>query len=90
MSRPSRALIDLGALRDNYALLRRLHGERALVVLKADGYGHGAVRCAQALQSKADGHAVAFGDEAIALRDAGIDDPYRWPTRTAADRLHSS
>lgn len=75
MTRPSRALIDLGSLRHNYALLRKLHGGRALAVLKADGYGHGAVRCAQALQSEADGYAVAFGEEALALRDAGIEGP---------------
>lgn len=73
--RPTRKLIDLAALRGNYRLARELHGARALAVVKADAYGHGAVRCAQALASVADGFAVAFLDEAIELREAGIRDP---------------
>lgn len=75
MTRPSFARIDLGALRHNYALVRRLHGGRALAVVKANAYGHGAVRCAQALDSEADGFAVAFLDEAATLRAAGIRSP---------------
>ncbi|MDP9902972.1 alanine racemase [Variovorax ginsengisoli] len=75
MARPSRARIDLGALRHNYTLARRLHGGRAFAVLKADAYGHGALRCAQALAGLADGWAVAFLEEALALRAGGIDGP---------------
>ena len=75
MTRPSRALIDLDALRHNYGLARRRHGGRVLAVLKANAYGHGAVACARALQSCADGFAVAFLDEALALRAAGIARP---------------
>ena len=75
MARPSRARIDLGALRHNYALARQLHGGRALAVLKSNAYGHGAVRCAQALEGRADGFAVAFLEEALALRAAGIAGP---------------
>jgi alanine racemase len=44
-------------------------------VIKADAYGHGAARCAQALLPEADGFAVAFLEEAIALREAGIGAP---------------
>ena len=51
--RPARALIDLQALRHNYRLARELSAARALAVIKADAYGHGAVRCAQALQAEA-------------------------------------
>ncbi|MDH2237271.1 alanine racemase [Pigmentiphaga sp. GD03639] len=72
MTRPARARIDLDALRHNYALARRLHGGRALAVLKANAYGHGAIPCARALADMADGFAVAFTDEALALRAAGI------------------
>ncbi|RZL92095.1 MAG: alanine racemase [Variovorax sp.] len=75
MTRPARALIDLAALRHNYALARHRHGARVLAVLKANAYGHGAVRCARALGDQADGFAVAFLDEALALRDSGIDAP---------------
>ncbi len=70
--RPARALIDLAALRHNYQLARRRHGGRALAVIKANAYGHGAVRCAQALATLADGFAVACLDEALELRTAGI------------------
>jgi alanine racemase len=73
--RPARALIDLQALRHNYQLARELSGARALAVVKADAYGHGAVRCAQALQAEADGFAVACIEEALELRAAGIRKP---------------
>lgn len=73
--RPARALIDLSALRHNYRLARELSGARALAVVKADAYGHGAVRCAQALQEGADGFAVACIEEALQLREAGIAAP---------------
>lgn len=73
--RPARALIDLQALRHNYQLARELSGAKALAVIKADAYGHGAVRCAQALQADADGFAVACIEEALALRAAGIHGP---------------
>jgi hypothetical protein len=49
----------------------RSTGGRVLAVLKADAYGHGAVACACALV-EADGFALAFGNEATALRAAGI------------------
>ena len=42
-----------------------------LAVIKADAYGHGAVRAARALAT-ADGLAVARVDEALALRRAGV------------------
>ncbi|WP_454831809.1 alanine racemase [Pseudoxanthomonas wuyuanensis] len=73
--RPARALIDLGALRHNYRLARAAGGSRTLAVIKADAYGHGAVRCAQALQNEADGFAVACIEEALELRQAGIEAP---------------
>ncbi len=73
--RPARALIDLQALRHNYQLARESSGARALAVIKADAYGHGAVRCAQALEAEADGFAVACIEEALELRAAGIRAP---------------
>ena len=75
MSRPARARIDLNALRHNLRVARELHGGRALAVLKANAYGHGALACARALQGLADGFAVAFMEEALALREAGITGP---------------
>jgi alanine racemase len=73
--RPARALIDLQALRHNYQLAREVSGARALAVIKADAYGHGALRCAQALEAEADGFAVACIEEALALRAGGIRAP---------------
>lgn len=73
--RPARALVDLDALRHNYRLAKALHGDRALAVVKANAYGHGALRCARVLEGEADGFAVAAIEEAIALRDGGITAP---------------
>lgn len=73
--RPARALIDLQALRHNYRFARQLTGARALAVVKADAYGHGAVRCALALEAEADGFAVACIEEALELREMGIKAP---------------
>ena len=75
MTRPSKALIDLAALRQNYLTARTMHGGRALAVVKANAYGHGAVPCAHALADIADGFAVAFMAEALELRQAGIARP---------------
>ncbi|RRV09135.1 alanine racemase [Pseudomonas sp. v388] len=73
--RPARAVIDLQALRHNYRLARENTGAKALAVVKADAYGHGAVRVAQALEDEANGFAVACIEEALELRAAGIRAP---------------
>ncbi len=74
--RPTRARIDLARLRGNAALAAaRAPGSRLMAVIKADGYGHGAVAAARALEASADAFAVATLDEAAALRDAGIEAP---------------
>ncbi|MDF0605823.1 alanine racemase [Neisseriaceae bacterium TC5R-5] len=73
--RPLVATIRTDNLRHNYQQAKRLHGGKVLAVLKANAYGHHAVPCAQALQDIADGFAVACLEEAIQLRDAGIELP---------------
>ena len=73
--RPTRAVIDLDAIADNYQFLRqRLGPSRAIFcVVKADAYGHGAARVAQRLEREgADRFAVAIAEEGIGLRRAGI------------------
>lgn len=70
--RPLIAEIRLDHLRHNYQAARAAHGDKTLAVLKANAYGHGAVRCAQALADIADGFAVACLEEALELRAAGI------------------
>jgi len=71
MSRPIQAHIDLSALEHNLSVVRR-HAPRARVmaVIKADAYGHGLLRAAEAL-SRADGFAMLELDAAIRLREAG-------------------
>lgn len=75
--RPTRAEINLGALRANVAVLRRAAGAAKLwAVLKADGYGHGSPAVARTLErAKVDGFCVALLEEAIELREAGISVP---------------
>ena len=75
MPRPAIAHIRLNAFRHNYRLAKQLHGGCALAVIKANAYGHGAVQCAQAIASEADGFAVACLEEALELRQAGITNP---------------
>lgn len=75
MTRPTYAQIDCAALVHNYRYAKELTKTKAFAVLKADAYGHGAVTAARALQSVADGFAVACLEEAIELREAGIVQP---------------
>ncbi|MFF5425946.1 MULTISPECIES: alanine racemase [unclassified Streptomyces] len=75
--RRARAEIDLGALRANVRTLRARVAPhvRIMGVVKADAYGHGAVRCARAaLEAGADWLGTATPHEALALRAAGITD----------------
>ena len=69
------ARIDPAALSRNLAAVRaRARASRVLAVVKADAYGHGAVRAARALSGAgADGLAVAREEEALALRRAGVE-----------------
>ncbi|UNO41377.1 alanine racemase [Streptomyces sp. MST-110588] len=69
----ARAVIDLDALRSNVRALRdRASGAELMVVVKADGYGHGAVRCARAAREAGAGWiGTALPEEAFALRAAG-------------------
>ncbi len=73
--RPAIAHIRLDAFRHNYRVAKQMHGGKALAVIKANAYGHGAVQCAQAIASEADGFAVACLEEALELRQAGIKNP---------------
>ncbi len=70
--------IDLSAIRHNtLAMKNHLNqGTRLMAVVKADGYGHGAVQCARtALNSGAEYLGVATVGEAVALREAFINAP---------------
>lgn len=77
MRRPTIAEIDLAAIEANVAELRRIVAPaECCVVVKAGGYGHGAVEVAQAaLSAGATELAVATVDEALELREAGVAAP---------------
>jgi len=74
-------VVDLGAIRHNVRRLRELvstgatTGERPpalMIVVKADGYGHGMVESARAArEAGAEWLGVATAEEAVALRSAG-------------------
>ena len=72
------AEIDLGALAHNMRELRRITSDSAamMAVVKADGYGHGAVPVSKvALANGAEYLAVARISEVVQLRNAGIHAP---------------
>ena len=76
MARPNQARLDLSALRHNLEVARGLApGTKIMAVVKANAYGHGAVTIAREMQARTDALAVACIEEAIELRDAGIDAP---------------
>ncbi|MBQ7887502.1 MAG: alanine racemase [Clostridia bacterium] len=70
--------IDLEAIRHNVGVMRDCLAEGVdfLAVVKADGYGHGAVQVARAaLEAGANMLAVAIPEEGVQLRQAGVDAP---------------
>ncbi|MDO9497761.1 MAG: alanine racemase, partial [Nocardioides sp.] len=67
-------VVDLAAIRHNVTTLRQVTGVPVMVVVKADGYGHGMVPVARAArEAGAEWLGVATIDEALALRAAGAD-----------------
>lgn len=71
MPRPIRAKVDLDALLHNYRLAQK-HAPQSkiMAVLKANAYGHGLTRVAQALE-RAPGIALLNIDDAVRLREEG-------------------
>jgi len=75
--RPAWAEISRSALRHNVAVMREILGSSVVCgVVKANGYGHGAVAAATTIaEAGAAGLAVAIFDEGIELREANVSDP---------------
>ena len=74
MSPRAEIVVDLAAIRHNVRRLRDLTGPDVamMVVVKADGYGHGMLASARAARDAgAEWLGVATIDEALALREAG-------------------
>ncbi|MBX7183800.1 MAG: alanine racemase [Vicinamibacteria bacterium] len=74
---PATAWVNLDRIRENFQALRGQAGGRAVIpVLKANAYGHGALEVARALEPlDVAMFAVAYVDEGVALRRAGIETP---------------
>lgn len=76
--RPAWVAVDASAITRNVRTLKALtpRGTRFMAVIKADGYGHGALEAAHAARAGgADRFGVATVDEALALRAAGVAEP---------------
>lgn len=71
------AEVSLGALDHNLTEIKKrvAPGVKILAVVKADAYGHGALRVASEYADKVDFFAVATVEEGIQLRDSGIRNP---------------
>lgn len=74
--RPTIATVRLGDIVHNYRLATRLApASQCIAVIKANAYGHGMIEVANCLQDVAPVFAVAMLEEAISLREAGINKP---------------
>lgn len=72
------AKVDLNAIQWNVSKVKEKVGKDVMVmaVIKADGYGHGALPIAHALNEiGVERYAVAFAEEGMMLRKGGIDNP---------------
>jgi len=81
------AIVDLSAIKHNVEVLKKTAGTKLLAVVKADAYGHGLIPVAKAAVSAgADYLGVALLEEAIALREAGIQTPIlAWLVQPGSD-----
>lgn len=72
--RPTQVQIDLEQIKTNIAVVAKSlpQSTKTLAVVKANAYGHGAVAVAQAIADQVDGFCVSNLDEALELRQAGL------------------
>jgi len=74
MARKCTAIINLNAIKKNYLYAKSLSPQsKAIAVVKANAYGHGVIAVARYLEDDADLYGVACTEEAIELRESGID-----------------
>ena len=71
----SYAAIDLDALSANFRAIREKAGVPVMAIVKANAYGHGAVRLARHLQDACAFFGVSAMQEALELRHAGLTKP---------------
>lgn len=76
MSRPTQISIHLSALLNNLNKVKTCAPlQKVMAVVKANAYGHGAVRIAKIAEPSVDAFAVCSLDEALTLREKGIQKP---------------
>jgi len=74
MARKCTASINLSAIKKNYLYAKSLApNSKAIAIIKADAYGHGAIEVAKKLDEVADAYGVACIEEALELLNSGID-----------------
>lgn len=76
LHRPTKAVIDLDVICQNIDAVKANipQDKKAFAVVKANAYGHGATNVAHAIHHLVDGFCVSNIDEALELREAGIEE----------------
>lgn len=84
------AKIDLDTISENIKAAKNTlkNGTKIMAIIKADGYGHGAVPIARELNDLVDAYGVAIVEEGIELRNSGIDKPILILGYTAVEQLN--
>lgn len=84
------ATIDLDTISENIKAAKDTlkNGTKIMAIIKADGYGHGAVPIARELNDLVDTYGVAIVEEGIELRNSGIDKPILILGYTAVEQLN--
>ena len=90
VQRPTVARINLDHLAHNYHQIRSITGKaRMMAIVKANAYGHGLIPVARHLETLGtDMLGVAFIEEGVALRRAGIGVPILVMGGISADQIH--
>lgn len=72
-----KAIVNLDAIHENVKNAKALTkpDTKMMAIIKADGYGHGAVPLARELEDVADAYGVAILEEGVELRKAGVTKP---------------
>jgi len=85
-----KADVNLDAIRANVKEIRKfkLPETKIMIVVKADAYGHGAVPIALAINDIVDAFGVAIVEEAIELRQSGINKPILVVGYTSNEQTH--
>jgi len=77
LHRPTLAKVDLSAISENIEqVVSHIPKKvKTFAVVKANAYGHGAVAVAKQVSERVDGFCVSNLDEALELRQAGLEQP---------------